>query len=451
MRILLSFFFMSSFCINAQVIAIGQGHSVFLCESGIPQSSGWNYQGVLGTGDGTGHATPVTVAGNISNIISVSAGSNSNLFLDNQGRIWGCGLNFYGQLGDGTFTNRPVPILIPGTSGFIAISVGESHSLLLKNDGTVWSMGRNFEGKLGYTTANESSSVIRQIPTLSGITAIAAGNYHSLFLKNDGTVWACGLGSSGQLANGISASRIIPYQCNITDVVDIAAGSEHSLFIKSDGTVWAAGNNYYGQLGDNTVINRKNPVAVSNLTGVIKVISCPTSNGSYFLKSDGTCMATGDNVGMIGNDVAQSLVPVPAGPDGNIRAIAVSSDQALFLKNDSSVWGIGNSASGQLGIGTFSFASTLQQSLSCNILLDTHEPTKQEAYLISPNPATNMLHINHKGQIANSIIYDSLGKITAEFGNEDESLDISSLEPGLYFIRIISIYNEAFTAKFIKK
>src|SRR3989304_3046154 len=54
----------------------------------------------------------------------------------------------------------------------------------------------------------------------------------------------------------------------LTGVSAIAAGGVHTVALKKDGTVWAWGSNSDGQLGDGTTINRSTPVQISGLTGV---------------------------------------------------------------------------------------------------------------------------------------------------------------------------------------
>jgi alpha-tubulin suppressor-like RCC1 family protein len=99
------------------------------------------------------------------------------------------------------------------------------------------------------------------VKELSDVTAIAAGEYHSLALKSDGTVWAWGYNACGQLGDGITTSTNIPVQVKeLRDVTAIAAGKYHSLALKSDETVWAWGENYNGQLGDGTSMDRNTPV-----------------------------------------------------------------------------------------------------------------------------------------------------------------------------------------------
>ena len=92
------------------------------------------------------------------------------------------------------------------------------------------------------------------VSSLSGVTAVSGGSSYSLALKNDGTVWAWGSNSSGQLGTGNTTNSKVPVQVpSLSGVIAIAAGTSglnyHSLALKADGTVWAWGDNNYGQLG----------------------------------------------------------------------------------------------------------------------------------------------------------------------------------------------------------
>ena len=107
---------------------------------------------------------------------------------------------------------------------------------------------------------NKSSPV--QVGTDTHWASIAAGYYHSLGLKSDGTLWAWGGNNSGQLGDGTSYDRHSPVQIGTDLWASIAAGSYHSLGLKSDGTLWGWGWNYYGQLGDGTTVNKSSPVQI---------------------------------------------------------------------------------------------------------------------------------------------------------------------------------------------
>jgi sugar lactone lactonase YvrE len=99
----------------------------------------------------------------------------------------------------------------------------------------------------------------------TNVMAVAAGEYHSLFVKSGGTSWAMGYNNYGQLGNGTTANTNKPV--NITsNVVAVAGGRSHSLFVKSDGTSWAMGYNNYGQLGNGTTVSTNIPIQIAGLT-----------------------------------------------------------------------------------------------------------------------------------------------------------------------------------------
>ena len=160
------------------------------------------------------------------------------------------GNNDYGQLGDATYnsTNRPKQIV---ASNVTAIAAGYYHSLFLKSDGSLWAMGRNDNGQLGDGTTN-NTNIPEQI-VASNVTAVAGGFWHSLFLKSDGSLWAMGDDGYGQLGTGhYGPATYRPEQSVASGVTSVAAGGWHSLFAKTDGSLWGVGFNGYGQLGDPT-------------------------------------------------------------------------------------------------------------------------------------------------------------------------------------------------------
>jgi len=121
------------------------------------------------------------------------------------------GIQPNGQLGNGTFTTTgnqgiPTPAQITGLTNVIAISAAGDTSLALKSDGTVWAWGDNDVGQLGVgyftTSAPYGIATPVQVSGLNHVIEIAAGDGHSLALRNDSTVWAWGANDFGQLGNG---------------------------------------------------------------------------------------------------------------------------------------------------------------------------------------------------------------------------------------------------------
>src|SRR3989337_2185821 len=165
-------------------------------------------------------------------------------------RAWGlkAGLLFF------TLLMTAFPSGATGETVKSQIAAGSYHTLAIKSDGTLWAWGYNYAGQLGDgTTSNKTTPV--QIGTGTNWSQIAAGGYHTLAIKSDGTLWAWGYNSYGQLGDGASGGgnyKTTPVQIGTgTNWSQIAAGGYHTLAIQSDGTLWAWGN-YYGQLGDAT-------------------------------------------------------------------------------------------------------------------------------------------------------------------------------------------------------
>jgi IPT/TIG domain/Regulator of chromosome condensation (RCC1) repeat len=218
---------------------------------------------------------------------------------------WGCGS--FAQAGQCS-----VPSSLTNVT---AVSAGAFHSLALLSDGTVAAWGCLFDNVGQCSVPNG----------LSGVVAVAAGGYHSLALKSDGTVvaWGCGI-DYGQCD--------VP--SDLSGVTAIAAGNAHSLALKSDGTVVAWGCENPSNLGQCDV-----PSDLSDVTAI-----AAGSGHSLALKSDGTVVAWG-----CGFDWGQCNVP--SGLSG-VVAIAAGGVSSLALKSDGTVvgWGCGAGDAGQCNV-----------------------------------------------------------------------------------------------------
>ncbi|RKH89101.1 hypothetical protein D7Y21_11835 [Corallococcus sp. AB045] len=96
----------------------------------------------------------------------LGAGGYHSLALRQDGTAWACGRNVEGQLGDGTVTNRPTPVQVPGLTGVAALAASHNHTLALRQDGTVWAWGWNPYGQLGDGTTTQRLTPV-QVPGLS--------------------------------------------------------------------------------------------------------------------------------------------------------------------------------------------------------------------------------------------------------------------------------------------
>ena len=211
-------------------------------------------------------------------VIKAVAGGSHSLALTSDGVICAWGSNYYGQLGKADISNSSVPIAVDATGvlagkSVVGIAAGTSHSMALASDGSVFAWGGNSTGQLGNGT-NSASSVpvaVTSSGALMGktIVAIAAGGAHSLALTSEGRVFAWGLNNSGQLGTPGPSQSWVPIEVSATGVlagktvIAIAAGSSHSLALTSDGCVYSWGSNQTGQLGNSSYSSvATTPVAV---------------------------------------------------------------------------------------------------------------------------------------------------------------------------------------------
>jgi alpha-tubulin suppressor-like RCC1 family protein len=280
------------------------------------------------------------------------------------GTVWGWGHNFYGQLGDGTTVNRSIPAQVDDLMFVKDIGAGNHTSIALKTDGTVWTWGSNEFGSLGIgaTTPTTSSRPV-QVTSLSGMTAVSGGTSHTMALKADGTVWTWGGNSRGELGIGVRdfVAHATPVQVpGLTNVVRIFAGDGISYAVKADGTVWGWGTTISGILGDGTQSGEPRTLPVE-LTALKDTVAFGLGVASTVaMKQDGTLFSHGSNfIGRLGRGIGiDGIFPVPT-QIPNLLGKAVSSgySHTLVVLPDGTVKAFGGNDSGQLGLGSSDFSA----------------------------------------------------------------------------------------------
>jgi len=194
---------------------------------------------------------------------SVTTGESHYVAIKEDGTLWAWGDNAYGQLGDGTYTDKVRPSLISTDIDWRFVYAGQYHTLAIKKDGTLWAWGLNDRGQLGDGTNITRTSPV-QITSTADWHSVAPGLRFTLALKTDGSLWAWGSNEFGQLGDGTNIDRNVPRSINPGfQWKEVDAGWYHSVAIRDDGTLWGWGRNFWCQLGDGTIIDRNRPNRIS--------------------------------------------------------------------------------------------------------------------------------------------------------------------------------------------
>lgn len=184
---------------------------------------------------------------------------------------------------------------------------------------------------------------------------ISNGQYHTIAIKNDGTLWAWGWNQFGQLGTATFINSNIPIQIGTdTDWNKIAAGGAHNLAIKNDGTLWSWGNNQNGQLGINSTMNSNIPTKVDNdnnwkdIFAGVYVSAAIKENHSLWIWGIEGQLGLGQPMGDI-------LVPTQVGADTDWKSVSFGGLFTLGLKTNNTLWSWGYGFYGELGNGVTNY------------------------------------------------------------------------------------------------
>ena len=279
---------------GATAAAAGTGYSIVLQQDGSVWAAVKKFtEDFSFFGESTTSTGMFSVVKTISGAMDVAAGSHHSILLTQNGKIWAMGWNKYGQLGDGSTVDRSALIRVSTVGkNAVAVAAGDIHSIVLRQDGSVWATGRNNNGQLGDGSNDDRKFFAMVISRKSGVVDVAAGGYHSMLVKQDGSVWATGWNKYGQLGDGSTTDRTIYVEVVSGGAIAIAAGTRHTMMLKEDDSVWITGHNEYGQLGTGQTTNSH--VFVQVIPDGAQAIAAGGFH-SMVLKQDGSVWATGSN------------------------------------------------------------------------------------------------------------------------------------------------------------
>jgi alpha-tubulin suppressor-like RCC1 family protein len=330
---------------NSGLITAGGNHTCTL-EGGVVQCWGENKAGQLGDGTFDDRTLPVQVVVFSGSATAVAAGFQHTCALTAAGEVVCWGDNWAGQLGEGT--NK-------ATGGYKTVAAGGAHTCALTAGGGIRCWGGNKLGALGDGTNENRPKGVDVAGLNGGVQALAAGmDFTCAVSGNRAKCW--GADDSGQLGNGSYKSTNGPVDVAGlgNGIVSVAAGFFHACALTAAGEVWCWGENISGELGDGTNAGSPEPVKVTGLEGGALAIVVGGSHTCALMKNGGV-KCWGDNShGQLGDGTtAGRNAPADvAGLTGGVTALAAGANHSCALTGGGAIKCWGSNGNGQLGDGT---------------------------------------------------------------------------------------------------
>jgi alpha-tubulin suppressor-like RCC1 family protein len=393
-------------------------------------------------------------------------------------RLWAWGDNALGQLGKNYNFQVFSPVLIDIGPDWGIIEANYGNSAAIKTDGFLYIWGSNNHGQLGI---GSDAPTFVKVPTLVNLakwTQVSIGNEHVLGIQTDGSLWAWGNNSFGELGNGTQVSSDHPIQIGSDkDWKAISAGNHFCFAIKNDGSLWAWGDNQFGQLGDYTFLKRIVPVPIRKDkkwkqvdAGYRHVLAIDSDKKLYHWGNNVSypdlinsnqiwakvCAANSFSLAL--DDFERMWTWSPnsfdqIGKDNNWKDIATGSNHCLALDQSGDLWAWGFNVQGQLGQGNTLSLNT-PTKVNCPYtdapVLSIQAPDLQ----LFPSPAIDVLYLQLFDDQSHTIKYRILNPQGAEVIpiqvlRQDASIDVAGLVPGVYFLQL-QLDDQRVTRRFVK-
>ncbi len=221
----------------------------------------------------------------------VVTGGDFSCALTSAGGVQCWGDDNYGQLGDGSSATELTPVAVYGlSSGVTSIAAGQYHACALTSSGAVQCWGYGYDGELGNGSYGDSYLPVAVSGLGSGVTAISAGGEHSCAVTSAGAAECWGYGGNGELGNGGGSSSDVPVAVVglSSGVATITAGHNHTCALTTGGAVKCWGYGGYGQLGNGSYSSNFIPVSVSGLSSGVTQVTAGGYHSCALLSSGST-------------------------------------------------------------------------------------------------------------------------------------------------------------------
>ncbi len=225
------------------------------------------------------------------------------------------------QLGDGTDNDQYSPVKI--MDDVKSVSAGRLHTLFVKQDDTVWATGINEFGQLG-----TGDKISRNVPVkvADDACSVSVSSIYSLILKNNGDLYIAGkiplTSENSKVSDGVMEFRFLD-----KDVVSVSSADFYSVYIKKDNSLWFVGHNNFGLCKEYKKYAWAPPTKILDniravFAGVLSIKYIDYTGSAYDI---GT-----------GEKIAENVIAITSG---------------LILKENFSLWGKGFNYYGSLGLG----------------------------------------------------------------------------------------------------
>lgn len=302
-------------------ISVGSFHSCAVTASGAVKCWGDNIYGQLGDGNMPNSSTePVQVVGLETGYSTVVSGNHSSCALSSGGGVKCWGLNYAGQLGDGSIDASDTPVDVVGLgSGVLDLTAGYGFMCALLDTTDVVCWGENEFGQLGNDNAPTDSNIPVQVAGLdTGVASIDAGFSHVCALMSNGSQKCWGSNENGEIGDNTTIDRHAPVDVTVYtgSVNAIKAGGSFTCVLTAANEVKCWGRNLSAELGDGTLYTSQAPVEAIGLQGNITQVepgysaSCAITVGSRI-----KCWGKNDLMQLGSQRVVQTNVPLDLGED----------------------------------------------------------------------------------------------------------------------------------------
>jgi len=299
-----------------------------------------------------------------------------------QQRGWGqvltVGQGDTGQLGLGEdVMEKSRPAVVTQISAAVDAVAGGMHTVVLDSEGQVWTFGCNDEGSLGRTVEEEEECFLPGKVTLpEKVVMLSAGDSHTAALSQSGQVyiWGTFRDSSGPigLVEDMKIEKTPVKVLAEQHVTKIVSGADHLAMLTSDGQLWTMGNSEQGQLGrvsekfsqrggrrGLTVLLSPELVRLNfkSKLGVITDVWAGSYNTLARTESGQMLVMGLNNYSQMALPLSKGLTFYMPHKSKNLTAlswrnIAIGQHHAICLEDSGSVYALGRSEYGRLGLGS---------------------------------------------------------------------------------------------------